>query len=498
MTPVPAENFMNVDRSLLEQVPAYESTIAQSFSLSVLVPVYNECHHVEASLRRVLALRHELIRELEIIVVDDCSRDGSWEIVQRLAAQDSRLKVFRHEKNQGKGAAVRTAIAHASCDISVVHDADLEYNPADIPALLVPFAKEGADAVFGSRYLSAPYRRALMYRHTMINRLLTLASNIFTDLHLTDMETCYKAITTKLLKSIPIRSHDFRFEVEIVFKLAKRRARIFEVPIRYLPRTQEEGKKIKPKDGLLAFAAMARYWLIDDLYHQDQYGSHMLASLERARKFNLWMGQTLRPFIGDRVLEIGAGIGNLTAQFIPRELYVASDINPTYLNYLQSYSFGKPYLRVMKVDAGISDDYRGLENQFDTVVMLNVLEHLPDQHSALRSLYEVLQPGGRAIILVPQHQWLYGTLDESLEHRERYSAEKLRGEMKAAGFEIETMFDFNRFSVPGWWWNGKIFRRRTFSRIQLKIVDTLVPILRRIDRLWPWSGLSVIGIGLKK
>ena len=483
--------------SLLDSVPAYESSIASAFRLSLLVPVYNERHHVEASLRRVLALDHELIRQLELIVVDDCSQDGSWEILQRLAAEDSRIRLFRHERNFGKGAAVRTAIAHATGDICIVHDADLEYNPADIPALLVPFAKEGADAVFGSRYLSAPYRRALMYRHTMINKLLTFASNLLTDLHLTDMETCYKAINTSLLKSIPIRSNDFRFEVEIVFKLAKRRARVFEVPIRYLPRTQEEGKKIKPRDGALALLAMLHYWLIDDLYQQDQYGSHILANLERARRFNLWMGNTLRPFIGDRVLEIGAGIGNLTGQFIPRELYVASDINPSYLQYLRSYSFGKPYLRVLHVDASHPADLSGLEGQFDTVVMLNVLEHVPDPHEALRSLYSVLAPGGRAIILVPQHPALYGTLDEALEHRERYTENQLRDALTAAGFRVETIFDFNRFSVPGWWWHGKIFRLRKFSRIQIKLIETAMPLLRRIDHFLPWKGLSVIGIGLK-
>jgi glycosyltransferase involved in cell wall biosynthesis len=488
---------MTAVHTLLERLPLYEDTMATSFRLSVLVPVYNERHVVEASVRRVLALQHDAISGLEVIVVDDCSTDGTREILRRLADEDRRITLIRHETNQGKGAAIRTAISRATGDIVIIHDADLEYNPADIPSLLVPFAKEGADAVFGSRYLSAPYRRALMYRHTLVNRLITTISNWLTDLTLTDLETCYKAVNATLLKSIPIRSDDFRVEVELTFKLAKRRARIFEAPIRYLPRTYEEGKKIRRRDGLLALLAMARFWLLDDLYREDQYGSHILAQLERARRFNLWLGDTLRPFIGNRVLEIGAGIGNLTSQLIPRELYVASDINPSYLQYLRSYSFGKPYLRVMAIDAGKAGDFAGLEGQFDTVLLLNVLEHLSAEQPALGNVWRALEPGGRALILVPQHPALYGTLDRTLEHRIRYTAAGLRNALTAAGFRIEKIFDFNRASVPGWWLNGRWLRRTTFSRVQIKLLDTAVPLLRRIDHLWPWGGLSVIAVAVK-
>ena len=182
-----------------------------------------------------------------MIAVDDCSTDGSWSVLQQVAAKDSRVRLYRHERNSGKGAAIRTALQHATGDISVVHDADMEYNPGDIPMLLRPFIEEGADAVFGSRYMSAPYRRTLMHRHTMINKTLTAMSNWLTDLNLSDVETCYKAVNTSLLKSIPLRSNDFRFEIELAFKLAKRRARIFEVPIRYLPRSYDEGKKIRAR-----------------------------------------------------------------------------------------------------------------------------------------------------------------------------------------------------------------------------------------------------------
>ena len=197
------------------------------------------------------------------------------------------------------------------------------------------------------------------------------------------------------------------------------------------------------------------------------------------------------------MLEIGAGIGNLTNQFIPRELYIASDINPNYLHYLRSYSFGKPYLRVMEIDAQDAGAFLGLEGQFDTVIMLNVLEHLMDAQQALANLWSALQPGGRAIVLVPQHPGLYGTLDEALEHRLRYTELDFERTLTRAGFRIEKLFDFNRFSAPGWWFNGKVLRRRKFSRVQLKTIDILMPIIKRIDHLFPWSGVSLVAIAVK-
>ncbi|HMD20867.1 MAG TPA: glycosyltransferase [Alloacidobacterium sp.] len=478
-------------------ISALEDPVSTSFSLSVLVPVYNERYLAEPSLRRVLALKDDIIHRMEVIVVDDRSTDGSWEILQRIAAEDERVVLLRHERNLGKGAALRTALERATGDISIVHDADLEYNPADIPSLLRPFATEAADAVFGSRYLSSHYRRALMFRHTWLNKALTFVANVFTDLNLSDIETCYKAIRTPLFQSIPLRSDDFRFEIEIAFKLAKRRARIFEAPISYLARSYQEGKKIGHKDSLRALTAILRFWLIDDLYKDDEYGSHILASLEKVRRFNLWMGRTLAPYVGDRVLEVGAGIGTLTNQFIPREFYLASDINPSYLSYLRAYSVGKPYLRVRHIDAGVPGDFAGLDGKFDTVLMINVLEHVPDEQVALDNIRSSLAAGGRAVILVPQHPALYGTLDHALDHRERYTRKSLQEGLERAGFRVEKVFDFNRFSVPGWWFNGKVLRRRTFSRVQLKVLQMTMPMLRRLDRILPWGGLSLIAVAVK-
>ena len=489
----------NKTGEMVVRMPVYAQSRAPqtSFRLSVLIPVYNERHVVDASVRRVLALEHPLISELEIIIVDDCSKDGTSDVLRRLAAEDSRITLIRHETNKGKGGALRTAVERATGDVCVVHDADFEYNPADIPSLLLPFAEEGADAVFGSRYLSATYRRALMYRHTLMNKCITAMANWLTDLHVTDVETCYKAINTTLLKSIPIRSNDFRFEIELTFKLAKRSARVFEVPIRYLPRTYAEGKKIRPRDGLLALSAMLHWFLIDDLYERDDYGTRLISELDKARRFTIWLGDTIRPFVGDRILEIGSGVGSIANQFIPRDLYVAGEVNPNYLTYLRSYALGKPYLHVMELDPAKPDLFRGLEQQFDTVIMLNILEGVDDPVATLRAAYNSLCEGGKVVIQAPQGKKRFGTLDSERGRRTRFEAAELQSLLEAAGFKVEQVGDFNRMSVPGWLLNGKLLKRKRFSRLQLKVLDTLLPMIKGFDRVWPWKGLSLIAVGVK-
>ncbi len=467
----------------------------QSLSLSVVMPAFNERYLVAESVRRVLALESPLISRLELIVVDDGSTDGTREILRDLAARHGeRMQLVEHDRNRGKGAALATGFDRARGDVTIVQDADLEYDPRDIPKLMVPFVSGEADAVFGSRFLSGEYRRVLYFRHSLANKALTGICNVLTDLNLSDMETCYKAVRTSLLKSIPIRSRDFRVEPELTFKLQKRGARIFEVPIRYTGRTYEEGKKIRFRDGVLALGAMLRWWLIDDLYRPDEYGSNILVSMSDVPKFNRWMAEAIRPHVGDRVLEIGAGIGNMTSSLCPRVAYTATDINPLYLDFLRGAFGGRPYLDVRQCDLGESRDFEPLAGRYDTVVCLNVLEHVPDEAGALANIRGALAPGGKLVVLVPQGPGLYGTLDEVLGHVRRYTRESLSTALKSAGFEVEQVFDFNRATTPGWWWNGRVLRRRHFGRLQLKILNSAVWFLKRIDPLLPWKGTSVVAV----
>jgi glycosyltransferase involved in cell wall biosynthesis len=222
--------------------------------LSVVIPAYNEIATVESLLRRV----REVPLRLEVIVVDDGSEDGTRDLLRALEARGLVDVLVFHEVNQGKGAALRTGFQRATGDIVVVQDADLEYDPLELPQLMEPILSGRADAVFGSRFLGGPHR-VLFFWHSVGNRVLTLLSNMFTDVNLTDMETCYKMVRRDLLQSLPLSAHRFGIEPELTARLAQAGARIYELPISYHGRSYAEGKKIGWKDGVSALWSIVKY-----------------------------------------------------------------------------------------------------------------------------------------------------------------------------------------------------------------------------------------------
>ena len=224
-------------------------------NVCVVMPVFNERATVADVVRLVLRQPHVA----ELIIVNDASLDGTFEVLEEIKSTDGRIRVIHHERNQGKGAALRTGIAHAVADIVIIQDADMEYDPTEYPILLKPILSGKADAVFGSRFIGSQEHRVLYFWHSMGNRFLTLLSNMFTNLNLTDMETCYKAIRREILQSILIQENRFGFEPEITAKLAKKGVRIYEVAVSYHGRTYAEGKKINWKDGFQAIWCIFKY-----------------------------------------------------------------------------------------------------------------------------------------------------------------------------------------------------------------------------------------------
>jgi len=230
----------------------------EGIKLSVIIPCYNEEKTLEKCIERILNLSVEFLN-LEIIIIDDCSTDGSLSIARDIANKDSRITVMEHNKNQGKGAALQTGFKKATGDFIAIQDADLEYNPQDILRLLEPLVNNEADVVFGSRFLPHGPHRVLYFWHSLGNRFLTLISNMFTNLNLTDMEVGYKVFRREVLQNISLEEKRFGFEPEITAKVARLGCRIYEVGISYYGRTYQEGKKIGWKDGVKALWCILKY-----------------------------------------------------------------------------------------------------------------------------------------------------------------------------------------------------------------------------------------------
>jgi len=462
--------------------------------LSVLVPVYNEVATVRALLARVMAVPIPK----EIIVVDDGSTDGTRAVLEEMhaatpATPENRLVVLFQERNQGKGAAVRRAVGHVTGEIALVQDADLEYDPAEYPRLLQPILDGHADVVFGSRFAGSP-RRVLFFWHTVANRLLTLVSNICSNLNLTDMETCYKVFRADILRRIPIRSNRFGLEPELTAKVAHLRCRVYEVPIAYHGRQYSEGKKIGWKDGVSAFWTILRFTIRPDVGREDE-GYTTLRRVEVLRRYTAFLWDLMRPYVGRRVLEVGSGTGVMTRYLSTREEVVASDVDPEYVELLRRTFADTPNVQVRFLDlARLGED--GLApHRFDTVVCANVLEHVADDAASLRAMRALLAPGGRVVLIVPALHALYGTIDAAIGHHRRYTRDEIDAKLHAAGLEVEHVSYFNLLGMVGWWLNARVLKRRSVPGLQARLNDRLVPLLRLERRLKPPIGMSLLAVG---
>ncbi len=462
--------------------------------LSVLMPVYNEARTLRTIVDRVMASPIDL--DIELVCVDDASRDSSLRILEELAGEDDRIKVFRHETNRGKGAAIRTAIEHMTGDIAIVQDSDLEYDPAEYPVILKPILDGRADAVFGSRFASSPERRVLMYWHSLGNKALTWLANVLNDINLTDMETCYKAVRADVLRDLRLQSERFGIEPEITTRLAQWGARIYEVPISYHGRSYAEGKNIGWRDGLQAVGLLFKYRFVDTRFSR-RTGQADLESLKGAKRLNDWILEQFGDAIGSRVLEAGCGIGNITIRLLEADRLVAVDIDPVFISNVERNYGHLENVSVRQMDLEDTTAYALLAGEdLDTVVSVNVLEHLDDDAAAVRGFFDVLVPGGRLCLLVPAGGDLFSPADDAMGHRRRYEESDLRRLLEDAGFVVEKLEPFNRLGVWGWRLNRRL-GRTGISPLQARLFSLGVPVAKLVDRFGWGRGLSLVAVARK-
>jgi SAM-dependent methyltransferase len=477
----------------------------------VVIPVYNERRTISEIVRKVKAVP----REKEIIIVDDGSTDGTRAIVSRLE-DDPEVRVFLQPHNQGKGAALHKGFELATKEVVIVQDADLEYDPADYEFLLRPIEAGRADVVYGSRFQHGE-RRVLYFRHSIGNRFLTLLSNLCTDLNLTDMETCYKAFKREIIQNINLHAKRFGFEPEVTAKIAKLPCIVYEVPISYHGRSYRQGKKITWKDGIAAFWYIVRFSLSRN-FVKDQvalervlvsppepvdHGILTLEAFEQARRYNQWVFSRFSRHVGSRVLEIGSGIGNIVADVLTHpgvEEVVATDASSCSLKILHDRLGADPRLSCVTWDANTSPPVELAGRPFDTIICSNVLEHIENHEAALSAMAGLLRPGGKLLLLVPAHPYLYCRLDKELGHFRRYRRTELIELLEGLGFQVEKVANHNFPGVIGWFWSGKVRGREMLHQKSLRRFDRLVPLIRRIDPLirGPLGGISLISIARRK
>ena len=463
--------------------------------LSVLMPVYNERRTLRTIVRRVL--NSPVPIPLELVAVDDCSRDGSADILRALAAEDPRVKPVFHETNAGKGGAIHTAIKHMTGDLAVIQDADLEYDPAEIPRVIRPILDGKADAVFGSRFAGSDYRRVLYYWHRVANAGLTWLTNMVSDLDLTDMETCYKAVRSDVLRQTHLRFQRFALEPELTIRLAQWGIRIYEVPVSYMGRTYAEGKKIGFRDALQAVAAILWCGLLSKRFTTHD-GYYTLVAVRHAAALNRWVYRAVQPFVGQRVLEAGCGIGNLTEQLLDRDYLVAADTDPLYVEMIHRRFGHLENFHTLRIDwTSEADCAQVADGSLDTVLCLNVLEHIDAEEPVLRQYHRMLAPGGRLVVMVPQHPALYSPVDADLGHKRRYTAADLGAKLASAGFEVLHERGFNRLGGLAWFVSGKIFHKKRLSPRQIKAFNLMLPLAKAAEHVPGLPFLSAVAVGRK-
>ncbi len=371
----------------------------------------------------------------------------------------------------GKGAAIRAALAQVTGAVTVLQDPEAAY-PQDVYASLVrPIQADTADAVFGLRTSQG------LAPELLADRALGQFTRFVTDVPLTDPLTSLRAFRTEALRSVALTSDDDAVDAELVVKLAAQLFRLTEVTL-----PPSDVPRRTPAAHLSRLRTLVRYATVRDDADNQHEGYTTLERMDGAVHYNQWLGRRFREHLGRRVLEIGAGIGTITRELESGlELLIALEVDRFYVDRLKNLFRGKPHIRPYLSDVALADWESLQKEKLDTIVLSNVLEHIPDDASAVRRFRQILAPGGRVVILVPALQQLFGAIDEAVGHHRRYTPATLRAVLEENGFQVETLEWMNLAGLPGWFINSRLLRRRSVPKLQLKIYDTLAPLIAKAE-----------------
>ncbi|MHB1843577.1 MAG: methyltransferase domain-containing protein [Deltaproteobacteria bacterium] len=445
--------------------------------VSVILPISPMRASLGESARR--AARTSGVGELLLVASSAADREAASPL---LGERGVRLI----EAAPGRGNALKAGFASARGTAAVVL-ADGGFS--DLSALARPILDDRADLVLGSRYLGDERPVGGFWR-ALGDRAVSVLAGAAVDLTLTDLAGA-KAVRRSVAEELVLRETGDGIDAELVAKLARLRCRIVEVP------ASASSTPLRPREWAPLLLSALRYSALEGVVRDG--GHHTLEVMDQAPRYAEWLVRRMRPHLGERVLEVGAGIGTITRHLADRELVVPLDVAAHYVRRLEATFADRPNVRPMLADAGALDMERLSAERFDTCILSNVLEHLPDDGAVLRQLYELLPVGGRIVLVVPANPWLYGSMDREVGHHRRYTRASLDQVVRSAGFRVERLEPLNLLGVPGWFVNARLLRRRAVPLLQLSLYDRLVPLLAALEaRLPPVTGLSFFCVGRKE
>jgi SAM-dependent methyltransferase len=476
--------------------------------LSVVVPFHNELRALPAMTQRLLAVDFAALGvETELIFVDDGSTDAGPDLLHSLSRDDVRVLV--HERSRGRGAAVKTGLEAATGDVVCIQHADLGYDPADLPALLRPILDGEFQVVYGSRFKGSG--SGPPYTHRLANRLLNLTVNLLFNRYLSDVYTGYKAFTRGALEGLTLTARTAAPELELTAHFLRKGLVIYEVPISYRAPARGQGRRPSLGDGLRAAGVALRYRVrpaptaVGPLSPRapDARGAldaaegggatiHTLGleDLGAAVRYRRYQFELIEPHLGDSVLEVGAGLGDFATQLTGRKRLVVADSDPFCQWSLRTRLGGRPGVEVQALD--LLGEVR-VDPPVDSVVAINLLEHIEEDVRALKAMASTVVPGGNVVLLVPGYPSLYGDFDRAVGHVRRYTPTTLRQAVEAAGLQVTTLKPVNLLGGVAWWVAVRMGGRARPTPALVRLYDRLVvPLVRASERRFdPPFGQSV-------